>query len=347
MERLHKDVPPLVNSTNIYTENGNKLNILVNTNTMTKDKGKFTLNIKTLETMINEREEDIKYVEGNWTLEIEGEKVPSKTYEVGKEIDLDGNNLIIDEVVIAPTTTQINYRFKVENEKGEYNLDQIYFSMEHNDEKFGNSPISYVKEEDYTVNDSGYTNREYHLYPLYKENPKEITLNIDTKRYSTNYERYYNIGWDNLPQEIEYYGSELTVKSINIVEEKTEIIIEEDDSKDRKYLKSNINFRKSSQLKEKDNEKSYILDAGYSLRGEHTKYEIMNTDKTKNKIKGFPNNKEYVYVDEQKFTIRREQFREYGIEDLYKEKYLTPKYLVIESQDYIDFPNKSIDIKLK
>lgn len=347
IENFYEDTPPLVNSYNIYTEDESKVNILVSTDTMTKDKGKFTLNIDILQTMINESEEDIKYVEGNWTLEIEGEKIASKSYKVGKEIDLDGNEVIIDEVVMAPTTTQINYRYEEYNEEKRYNLDSIDFSMEYKGERFANSPISFEQDRDYTANNTKYKNRKYHLYSLYLKDPKEVTLNIETKRYSDRGERYYDIDWGNLPEKIEYNNSELTVKNIDIGEEKTEIIIEEDNSKDRKYLKSNITFKKSSQSKEKDNEKSYILEAGYPLRGEHTKYEIINSDEKNDKIKGFSNNIEYPYVYEQKFTIRKEEFEEYGIGDLYKEKYLTPKYLVIKSQDYIDFPNKSIDIKLK
>ncbi|WP_130808136.1 DUF4179 domain-containing protein [Senegalia massiliensis] len=349
IENFYEDTSPFVNITNIYTEDKNKLNILVNTNTMTKDKGKFTLNIDTLETMINESEEDIKYVEGNWTLEIEGEKIPSKIYEVGKEINLDGNEVIIDKVVIAPTTTQIDYRFKVENEKVRYNLDSIDFSMEYKGERFANSPISYDKYSDYTADDEGYTNRKYHLYPLYLKDPKEVTLNIDTKRYSTRGERYYDIDWGNLPEKIEYNNSELTVKSIDIGEEKTEIIIEEDNSKDRKYLKSNITFRKSNNLENEEYDRPYMHSGDYLLRGEYTKYEVenINTDESEDKLKGFENNKEYVYAEEQKFIIRKNDFEEAGIPELYKKKYIIPEYLVIHSQEYIDFPDKKVDIKLK
>lgn len=346
LERLNKDIPPLVNFSNIYTEDENKVNILVNTNTMTKDKGGFTLNIKLLETMINESEEDIQYVKGNWTLEIKGEKVPSKTYEIGKEVILDGNNLIIDKVVIAPTTTQINYRYKRYNKEKKYNLDEIYFSMEHEGEIFGNSPISY-EDGVYSTNNYGYVDREYHLYPLYLQDPKEFTLNIDTKRYSTRDERYYEIDWNNLPQTIEYDGSELTVKSINIGEKETEITIEEDDSKNRKYLKTNINFRKSSNLQDEEYERSYMHDGWYLFRGEYSKSEHINPDKNNDEIKGFPSNKQYNYVYEQKFTIRRDEFREFGIENLYKEKYLLPEYLIIKGQEYIEFPDRTIEIKLK
>ncbi|MGO1369948.1 DUF4179 domain-containing protein [Senegalia sp. (in: firmicutes)] len=349
IENFYEDTPPLVNSYSIYTEDENKVNILVSTDTMTKDKGKFTLNIDILQTMINESEEDIKYVEGNWTLEIEGEKIPSKSYKVGKEIDLDGNNLIIDEVVIAPTTTQINYRYKEYNKEKRYNLDSIDFSMEYKGESFANSPISYDKYSDYEADDQGYIKREDHLYPLYLNDPKEITLNIDTKRYSTRGERYYDIDWENLPERVEYNGSELTVKSIDIGEEETEIIIEEDYSKDRKYLKSNITFMKSSNLENKEYDKPYMHSGDYLFRGEYTKYEVINTntDESEDKLKGFENNKEYVHAEEQKFTIRKSDFAEAGMSDLYKEKYITPEYLVIQSQEYIDFPDKSIDIKLK
>ena len=95
VRKSFENLPVLVNYSPLYEEDENTIKLMVYTEPLDKDEGIVEININKLISFINESEESIVEVRGNWKLAIPAKKLPSKVYYVDEEIDLDGNELVI------------------------------------------------------------------------------------------------------------------------------------------------------------------------------------------------------------------------------------------------------------
>ena len=98
VRKSFENLPVLVNYSPLYEEDENTIKLMVYTEPLDKDEGIVEININKLISFINESEESIVEVRGNWKLAIPAKKLPSKVYYVDEEIDLDGNELVIEKI---------------------------------------------------------------------------------------------------------------------------------------------------------------------------------------------------------------------------------------------------------
>lgn len=342
-----EEIPPLVNSYNIYNEYKGKLNVLLKMEAIEKDEGTVDISINNFMSMINKDEQSIANVEGNWSISIPVEKLQTKVYSVDEKIDLDGNELIIEEIIVAPTTTSIKYKFDVYNKEKNYFLRSLTFLIESNGEIYKQSNLSYADGGE--TKNFGYQEGEFHLESLYLEDPEDLEIIVETARYISRGVERYDIDWDDLPQKIEYQGSKITVKDIKYNEDSTEIIFEEDKSGRRKYIDSNIYFRKYFKKEIEDEGEIISFDVDYKFHANTIKSKVKDENgEVKDETKPW-SWKRYDFVLEQKLVLDEGRMIEiFGDKIIYdKEEFLKPDTIYIEGQRFIEYPNIKKNIKLK
>lgn len=317
---LHEDIPPIVNYHPLYAEEENTVRLMVKTDSMYKDEGNVEIHLNRLVSMINESEESVVEVSGNWDMTIPAKKIESKLYEIDETIDLDGNELIIRAITIAPTATRIEYSFETYNEEDRYYIDDITFLIEDGMKTYGRSELS--SETKAYSSGRKYLRREFDIQSIYLEDPKDIDVIVNTYRYTTRGLKKYDIDWNNLPQVIEYDNSKITVEDIKYEDNNAEIIIKEDESKDREYIWSNIRW------------KSDETQRSYGFYVTYLEYETRDSKgRVKNLEDKFWTDEFYNFVFSQKLTLDKEG--------------LDSGKLCIEGQDYIKYSNIRKNIKLR
>lgn len=338
--------PLSANYSPLYVEDENTVKLMIYTYPMDKNKGEIEIYLDELMSFINESEESIVKVSGNWNMTIPAKKLESKIYLVDEEIDLKGNELTIERITIAPTATRIHYKLQVYNEENRRFIDDVTFLIKDGRKTYARSELSRGGAMEYRS--FGAVRREFDIQSLYLKEPKDIDLIVNTCRYTSRGRKKYSIDWNNLPQVIEYGNSKITVEDIKYNEDSTEIIIREDDSKDRQYISSNIYLKIKDVVKEIHDGHEYTYRDEYLFYGNPIEYEIRNS---KGKVKDGENTSwtddMHVFAFRQKITLSIEDFRRRGLSvDDFKE-YLIPDELHIEGQEYIEFPNIRRNIKLR
>lgn len=347
IKRIYEEIsfPLSANYSPLYVEDENTAKLMVYTFPMSKDEGKIEIYINELMSFINESKESQVRVAGNWNMTIPAKKLKSKIYLVDEEIDLGGNELTIERITIAPTTTRIHYKLQVYDEENRRFIDDISFLVKCGRKTYGRSELSRGGAMEYKS--FGVVRREFDIESLYLEEPKEIALIVNTCRYTSRGQKKYHIDWDNLPQVIEYDNSKITIEDIKYNEDSAEIIIKEDDRKDRKYIRSNIYLKIKDVIKEIHDGAEYTYRDEYLFYGNPIEYEIRDS---KGKVKDEENiswtDEMYVFAFKQKITLSPEDFRRQGLSVEDFKEYLIPDELYIDGQEYIEFPNIKVNIKL-
>lgn len=346
---------PNVNHHTLYTEDKGTVRLMVKTEPLSKNKGNIEIDINKLGNMGNYDEgigegEKIA-LDGSWNLTIPAEKLKSKSHKIDEIIDLDGNKLIIDEIVIAPTATNIRYKIKRYNKEENYFMDKITFLVNIGEEVYESGEFSFGILE--AGKESGYSQGEYHIQSLYLEEPKDIDLVINTYRYTTQILKEYDIDGENLPQVIEYEDSKITIEDIIYKEDRTDIIIKEDSREDRKYIKSNIYpWKRGLQPKEDRNYRTSYgnseLEYGwvYPSNISSTEHEIRDSTGKIEENSRFWTEEMYASILEWKITLEKSQLKNFFREE-FNEGLLIPDKIIIDGQEYIKYPNIKRNIKLK
>lgn len=325
----HEDFLPIVSSSTLYQDEEGVVKIMLITDSMNKDHGFINLKIRDFMSIENENEESIKSVSGNWDMKIEAKKLESYKYPIDKEILLDGNKVRINNIIIAPTETNLEYEVIPYNEEKDYYLSDLKFSIKYDGKIYDYSKLGYSWYS-YTVSNNSPNLRTSSLETLYLEEPNKIELIINEYRYHTKNEKAYYLDVDNLPQELEYEDSILTIEDIKYTDDLTEITIKEDHSEDRKYLSTNMYVESPVETHGK-NKVTHRTHSTYYIGNNPEKVE-------KQKISIFRD----MAIEKEKSLGRDTEALDKNIQTI-----LRPEKLFIEGQEYIEYPNKKIKIKLK
>ena len=343
--RFIEEVPPSVNYNPLYAEDESTIKLMLKAGPMDKDEGEIEIKLNELMSMINEDEESIIRVNGNWNMVIPAKKLKSKTYDVNETIDMDGNKLIIEKIILAPTATNIQYKVETYNKGKRYFIDDISFLVKADGKTYGRSELSYGE---YERANFGYSNGEFHIQSLYLEKPKDIDIIVNTYRYTTRGLKKYDIDWDNLPQTIDYQGSQITVEDIKYNDDSTEITIKEDDSRDRKYISSNIYLvGKDVSHVNIDGKDNYFND-NFKIYATYLDYETRDSKGAVKDIEDkFWTDEFHNFVFSWKLSLSEENFRRHDTTQKDHKENLIPDKLYVDGQNYIEFPNIMKNIKLQ
>lgn len=330
---IMSDFEPLYSE--VYAEDENTLKLIIWTNPLDKEKGNIDIQIDNLQVIttpspyINEG----KKIAGNWNLNIPVEVVESNIYQVNEIIDMDGHKVEIKQIVIAPTSTSVQYRLNPYNKEKDFYIENVSFLIKLEKTTYGKSDLSL----NYTFlyPEDEYKEGEYKIQSLYLKDPKEIDLIINSYKASAKGNQSYIIDYDNLPQILEFKNNKITIEDIEISEEGTRIVIKEDESKDRRYIKSDISVRISSTKDEIIDGIKQNIDVESYYSSNLIESEIRDDIGKSSQEKWSDNH--YHYVFKQELIIEKADTQPLP----------RPELIYIDRLHYKEFPNSKIKIKLK
>jgi DNA-directed RNA polymerase specialized sigma24 family protein len=179
------------------------------------------------------------YKTGEWSFEFPATKQPSAEYAINEQKELEGVPIRFDKMIVAPTATVLH--FGINTEKPEKRIDFLNFkSLEVNNKK--------VKAEQYGSHfmdyqlDSAWTAFQAYFDPLYGKKPKEVRAQVESIYLSIIDHKSIELsGNQKFPQTIEYADSTISIDKVK-AGQATEIIIKNDDLKNREYESLQIDF---------------------------------------------------------------------------------------------------------
>jgi hypothetical protein len=350
VEHYNDGIPPIWRNTPLYSEEENTVKLMISTNPISKDEGDIGIHINRLTRFFSPdiaRIEDREVIHGNWDISIPVKQIESKTYMVNKDIDLDGNKLTINKVILAPTTTVIDYTLEKFNKKEDYLIGDITFLVKSGFKTYERSELSYsLNGIDY---DYGSKDGDFHIQSLYLKDPKDIDLIVNTYDYKKRGYDIYNIDYDNLPQTIDYKGNKIIIEEMIKEDDGISLIIKEDDSKDREYCETGFYFNiigpktivdDGKKITFKHSYTSYSTDIDFETRDSKGKrVDLSKEESWKDEF--------YHYTFKHKLTINEDDLIRMGMDEKDVDNYLKPRHLYVEGPYYIKFPNLKTNIKLK
>lgn len=311
---------PLTTSNSLYQEEEGINKIIITTDAMDKEEGYINLKIREFKGI---NKEPMEIVKGNWDMEIEAKKLESYSYPIDEKVVVDGNEIKINNIIIAPTETKIEYEFKTYNEEKDYYLKGLNFSIKYDGKIYESSKLGHSFINDFMTSDLTKIEASS-LETLYLEKPYEIELILNQYRYNTKNKISYSLDVDNLPQELEYGDSRLILEDIIYTDDSIELIVKEDDSRGRKYL--NTNMVVHYEVINDNNHKTHSTHSIYYVRDSSEKTERQNI---------------LIHKD---FVIRDLNIKE---SNKSSEIIIRPTQITIEGQEYVENPNKKLKINLK
>ncbi|MCQ4924480.1 DUF4179 domain-containing protein [Tissierella carlieri] len=330
-----EELPIIASYSNLYSEEKNTIRVMVSTRSLNVDEGNINVYIDKLSTVLNKDDKATISIEGSWNLKIPAKKIKSKSYNVDKTIEFDGNEVVIQKITIAPTKTNIEYKMKNYNEKHGYSLEDVRFSIRYRLKKYGYSTLSsrpgYIHRN--PKNEPGYSIGNQILESLYLESPNRIKFIIESYEYAVEESKSYDIFINNLPQTIEYNGNKITIEEIVYNKDNTEVRVREDTSKNRKYSSSIF------KITAKDNPSAFC-------RSMVTDYEFRDK-KGRALKKGEGDGNSRLFYKEQKIELKNDLV--WGKPAIHESKTeeLIPEKFHVQGQRYIEYLNKETTIKLK
>lgn len=334
----------------LYSEDENTIKLMIGTNPISKDEGNIKININRLTQFYvpNAKNiEDREIIHGNWDISIPVKQLESKTYLVEKDIDLDGNKLTINKVVLAPTTTVIDYTIEKFNKEKDYLIGDLTFFVKSGSKIYDRSELSYSLNG--ITYDYGTKDGDFHIESLFLENPKDIELIVNTYNYKRRGFDIFNIDYENLPQTIVYKGNKIVIEEMIEEDDGISLIIKEDDSRNREYYETRFYFNvigpktiidEGKRISFKHSYTSYSTSIDFETRdSKGKKVDLSKEDRWKDEF--------YQYVFKYKLTIREESLIRMGMDEKDIKDALKPRQLYVEGPYYIKFPNKKTSIKLK
>lgn len=190
----------------------------------------------------------VDYVTGEWNFEIPATKQTSIEYGLNEEVEIEGIPVRLDKLIMAPTTTTLQYSLNYEESEKQIN-NLTFDNIEANNQKLKADMYGsyYVNEQE----DMNWISYQTHFDPLFDENLNEITIQFQSVHLSVDDQKTVELDISQgFPQTFEYAGSEITIEKIE-VGQTTNVVISDRNNRTYEYLHFQI-------LGENSNEMLYI-----------------------------------------------------------------------------------------
>lgn len=341
---------PLWRRTPLYSEDENIVRLMVGTNPIEGNEGNIGIHINRLTRFYSpdiESIEDREIIHGNWDISIPVKQIQSKTYIVNKDIDLDGNKLTINKVIVAPTATVIDYTIDKFNRKNNYFIGNITFSIKYNSKIYERSELSTNLDGisyGYGVEDS-----TFHIESLYNEDPSNLEIILNSYNYKKIGFEIFDIDYDHLPQTIDYKSSQMVIEEVIKEDDSISLIIREDESKGREHYETDFYFSIIGPKTFMDKDKKIIIKHSYTSYSTYIEWETRDSKGRKVDLSKEDRWKDefYQYAFKYKLTMNKDSLIRMGMDEKDIEHISPPGQLYAEGPYYIKFPNIKVNIKLK
>ncbi|CAM3883334.1 DUF4179 domain-containing protein [Mesobacillus thioparans] len=184
-----------------------------------------------------------EYKTGNWSFEFPAKKQPSQEYTIHQQKEIEGVPVRMDKLVIAPTTTILQYA--INTEKMEKRIDGVNFrTLEVNKKEmkadlYGSQFMDAQHENEWMA---------YQTYfdPLFGEKPKEVKAQLESVYLSVVKPETIDLGGNQkFPHTIEYAGSSITIDKVEDGP-MTNVVISDKDLENREYESLQFDFQDGS-----------------------------------------------------------------------------------------------------
>lgn len=211
----------------LYTTEKNRTKTILSFNPVDHEYGKMALKISALEA-ISEDETRVPHaiggqhyydryaeniVTGLWQFDINVKPFKSIVFDINEEMNLDGNKIVFDKLIISPTMTRLTYKFNSRQNK-EYRIERLHHVKIEADGKiygdlkgYGNS---YINSTDFYPRKGAFS-----FDSMYFQVPSKIKITVGGYSIKVEQRETFSIERNQpFPQEFHYLGSKISVNSV-------------------------------------------------------------------------------------------------------------------------------------
>lgn len=272
-------------------------------------------------------------LEGTWKFVIPVTKYESFTYNLNKEVTIDGNKVTFDKITIAPTSTALTYSYDIHQDSSctieNFSISKLVAGGKQYKTKYMGTSSS--------KSGKGKDEMTLEFDSMYLDNPEEIEIFIE--KYQVDIIKYadYDIDMNKpFPQVFEYFGSEVSIDSIDVGDKETELALSYA-FHEKQYESFDMEFRV------KGHPLAYSASTGifesYTLDKSGRKIALSNINEPMENIQP------KTYITKQQITLQDAP----GIEKTppeYHKGPLVPEELTIKGYHETRYVNKSFAVKL-
>ncbi|CAN7509218.1 DUF4179 domain-containing protein [Rossellomorea sp. LjRoot5] len=181
---------------------------------------------------------EMRFAEGGWSFEIPFEKKPSRVHKLDKKMEVAGIPVRLDQMMIAPTATVLEYSFQEQEKEGRIDM-MTFESIESKDKKWKADQFGGMMFGGYSDNE-GWNSFKTAFDTLYFDDPKIVTIRFGSAHLFVKDQKVIELDVNKeLPDTTEYLGNTITIDDIKIGSP-TQVTLTHDLPKDREY--ENVNY---------------------------------------------------------------------------------------------------------
>jgi hypothetical protein len=251
---------PIRSQMNLYSDQKNTFRGKLAVAPMDQPEGTIDLNIMQLEKFIeaSELEEGKEYtrdtLKGEWSFAVPVAKHPSKEFPLSAETEADGNPIIFEKLVIAPTATMLTYRYK--NTHNDKSLD--YIAIDSIETENGLARNQLFGPGGGSSGD-GWNTVTASFDSIYGEKPKKFKIHLGALQYSVAEPKSIDLMGNDLPIKAEYKGNRLSIDSIE-PGKTAKVVLTEELPENRSYEKLQFSVAAKGRTSFGSNSDGYFID---------------------------------------------------------------------------------------
>ncbi|PLR74750.1 hypothetical protein CYJ37_03770 [Bacillus sp. UMB0728] len=247
---------PIRSQMNLYSDKQNTFRGKLSVAPMDHPEGNIELKILQLEKFSEASEQDEVHetLKGEWSFEVPVVKHPSIEYPLSAETETDGNPIIFEKLVIAPTATMLTYRYQ----------------NTHNDKTLDFIAIDSIETENGLVSSqlfgpgggssgNGWNTVTSSFDSIYGEKPKHIKIHLGALQYSVEEPKSIDLKGKDLPIKAEYKGNSLSIDSIE-PGKPAKVVLTEELPENRAYEKLRFSIAANGRTSTGINSDGYFID---------------------------------------------------------------------------------------
>ncbi|MEH7322517.1 DUF4179 domain-containing protein [Cytobacillus firmus] len=177
--------------------------------------------------------------EGEWNFDIPVTKNPSIEYTLDEEVEIEGAAVLIDQLILAPTGTILQYGLK--NEQPEKRIDMINFKNLEINNKIAEADLygnSYVQAQP----DLRWSKFQAHFEPLFEKKTSKVKVRFASVYLSVQANKSITLDAANeFPQTFEYAGSTISIDKVEMGPPAT-VVFSNHEIKNRAYESLHYNI---------------------------------------------------------------------------------------------------------
>jgi DNA-directed RNA polymerase specialized sigma24 family protein len=249
-ELMKHDIYPRYHPPDLKAEmnkkNKNVYHGMVALRPLEKDSGVIKLNVKRIQELALDENEprmgfsyrSSGFKPGDWKFEVPVTKQPSIEYELNEKAEIEGIQIRLDKLIMAPTATLLEYGIPMDGQ--EKRVDRIHFGdLEVNNVKV--KPDEFGGGYNYLQPEPNWQILQMYYDPLLGEDPKDITVQFQSAYFSI--ENHKSVELDanqQYPQTFEYAGSTLSIDKVE-VGHPTTVVISNHEVNNREFERLHLN----------------------------------------------------------------------------------------------------------